>query len=157
MLAGIDPSIAAMYGLAMPPTPSSSSSNGIGASSSSKGASSGSSSKPKPGTVAAALEEKKKSKGQSTTSNSMTHDNEYGNDRNMDEPVSNKKSSDSSKDEDTTGRAEEDIGEENNEYDGEKEKGEARKGLTSDERVLLREKKRQRLAKEQETVDSPIS
>merc|ERR1712228_242771 len=35
-----------------------------------------------------------------------------------------------------------------------KDKSESRKGLTSEERVLLREKKRQRLAKEQETAET---
>merc|ERR1711963_224678 len=79
-----------MYGLAMPSTASSSSSNGIGTPSSSKGATLGNSTKAKPGTVAAALEEKKKSKGQIT---SMTHDNDHGDDKPMDEPTSNKKSS----------------------------------------------------------------
>merc|ERR1711981_830741 len=67
---------------------------------------------------------------------------------------------------DSTERLEEDvteqttsINEQNSANDGMslKDKIESRKGLTSEERVLLREKKRQRLAKEQETADTKTS
>merc|ERR1712072_425151 len=66
---------------------------------------------------------------------------------------------------DSSERHEEDMGDEVssiNERDGNegqqsKDKSESRKGLTSEERVLLREKKRQRLAKEQENVDTKTS
>merc|ERR1711981_884869 len=164
MLSGIDPSIAAMYGLAMPQSSSSSSSNGIGIPSSSKGSISSTSSKAKPGTVAAALEEKKKSKGNSNTSssNTVTIDNEHNDIAPIEEQSTCKKSAECTNENDSSERHEEDMGDEVssiNERDGNegqqsKDKSESRKGLTSEERVLLREKKRQRLAKEQENVDT---
>merc|ERR1712179_112446 len=75
------------------------------------------------------------------------------------EQATTRKSTEFHGENDSTERLEEDVGEENicsNERDA-NDKAEARKGLTSEERVLLREKKRQRLAKEQETTDTKTS
>merc|ERR1712173_52581 len=116
------------------------------------------------GTVAAALEEKKKSKGNSNTSssNTVTIDNEHNDIAPVDEQINSKKPAECTNENDSSERHEEDMGDEVssvNERDGieGKEKSESRKGLTSEERVLLREKKRQRLAKEQENVDTKTS
>merc|ERR1712223_1866727 len=148
-----------MYGIALPS--SSSSSNGINIPSTSKGASSSISSKAKPGTVAAALEEKKKSKGlnpSSSISNSAAIDGDHTEEQITEERTNAKKSSEYQNEIETNERLEEDEGDDmpvnDRDGDGSKDKGESRKGLTSEERVLLREKKRQRLAKEQETSDT---
>merc|ERR1719174_944410 len=162
MLSGIDPSIAAMYGIALPS--SSSSSNGINIPSTSKVASSSVSSKAKPGTVAAALEEKKKSKGlnpSSSISNSAAIDGDHNEEQITEERANAKRSLEYQNEIDNNERSEEDVSDDmqvnDRDGDGSKDKGEARKGLTSEERVLLREKKRQRLAKEQETADTKTS
>merc|ERR1711981_755216 len=75
--------------------------------------------------------------------------------------ITNKKSTECPIENESAERNEEDlVDESNNERDNNiegqpsKDKSESRKGLTSEERVLLREKKRQRLAKEQENVDT---
>merc|ERR1712179_591418 len=75
------------------------------------------------------------------------------------EQATTRKSTEFHNENDSTERLEEDVCEENicsNERDA-NDKAEARKGLTSEERVLLREKKRQRLAKEQESADTKTS
>jgi hypothetical protein len=141
------------------------SSNGINVPSSLKGSTSGSSSKPKPGTVAAALEEKKKSKGV-TKSNPVAIDHETADSEKSTEPSkeTGSKSATEHLDENETSEGGEEDKEEQSALASEqeantdglssKDKNESRKGLTSEERVLLREKKRQRLAKEQETAES---
>jgi hypothetical protein len=126
-----------------------------------KVASSSVSSKAKPGTVAAALEEKKKSKGlnpSSSISNSAAIDGDHNEEQITEERANAKKSLDYQNEIDNNERSEEDVSDDmpvnDRDGDGSKDKGESRKGLTSEERVLLREKKRQRLAKEQETSDT---
>merc|ERR1712223_1941856 len=120
-----DPNLMAMYSMGMMPPMSSAApmSNGIGSSSGTPLPSSKGSTtaKPKPGTVAAALQEKKESEKARSGS---------------DHAAENKDSANH---------------EDNNSDVGEGAEDDFRRGLTSEERVLLREKKKERLMKENES------
>nr|XP_040572938.1 uncharacterized protein LOC121121997 isoform X2 [Lepeophtheirus salmonis] len=148
-LAGMDPSLASMYGLGYPSSSASSSiSNGVPTSQTSKLGSSSTTCKPKPGTVAAALAEKKKEAAAASSQQSSIpadSDNESLKSGLLENPSQ----------EDAEG-AEDEHSEykEGGEPSEEAEKFETRKGLTSEERVLLREKKRERLLKEKDSSDS---
>merc|ERR1712117_971356 len=121
-----DPNLMAMYSMGMMPPMSSAApmSNGIGSSSGTPLPSSKGSTtaKPKPGTVAAALQEKKES--------------EKARSGGTDHATENKDSANH---------------EDNNSDVGEGAEDDFRRGLTSEERVLLREKKKERLMKENES------
>merc|ERR1711971_500789 len=120
-----DPNLMAMYSMGMMPPMSSAApmSNGIGSSSGTPLPSSkgNTTAKPKPGTVAAALQEKKESEKARSGSE---HVGENKGPENHDDSNS-------------------DV--------GEGSEDDFRRGLTSEERVLLREKKKERLMKENES------
>merc|ERR1719205_181731 len=120
-----DPNLMAMYSMGMMPPMSSAApmSNGIGSSSGTPLPSSkgNTTAKPKPGTVAAALQEKKESEKARSGSE---HGAENKGPENHDDSNS-------------------DV--------GEGSEDDFRRGLTSEERVLLREKKKERLMKENES------
>merc|ERR1712158_172130 len=120
-----DPNLMAMYSMGMMPPMSSAApmSNGIGSSSGTPLPSSKGSTtaKPKPGTFAAALQEKKESEKARSGS-------EHG----------------------TENKGPENHDDSNSDV-GEGSEDDFRRGLTSEERVLLREKKKERLMKENET------
>merc|ERR1712012_842885 len=120
-----DPNLMAMYSMGMMPPMSSAApmSNGIGSSSGTPLPSSKGSTtaKPKPGTVAAALQEKKESEKARSGSEHAAENKDSANH------------------------------EDNNSDVGEGAEDDFRRGLTSEERVLLREKKKERLMKENES------
>merc|ERR1719210_3250976 len=120
-----DPNLMAMYSMGMMPPMSSAApmSNGIGSSSGTPLPSSKGSTtaKPKPGTVAAALQEKKESEKARSGTDHATENKDSANH------------------------------EDNNSDVGEGAEDDFRRGLTSEERVLLREKKKERLMKENES------
>merc|ERR1712218_741790 len=120
-----DPNLMAMYSMGtMPPMSSAAPmSNGIGSSSGTPLPSSKGSTtaKPKPGTVAAALQEKKESEKARSGSEHAAENKDSANH------------------------------EDNNSDVGEGSEDDFRRGLTSEERVLLREKKKERLMKENES------
>merc|ERR1712079_192672 len=120
-----DPNLMAMYSMGMMPPMSSAApmSNGIGSSPGTPLPSSKGSTtaKPKPGTVAAALQEKKESEKARSGSEHAAENKDSANH------------------------------EDNNSDVGEGAEDDFRRGLTSEERVLLREKKKERLMKENES------
>merc|ERR1711956_55474 len=150
-LAKLDPALAALYGL--PPGGGTSQHNGV-----SKGNSS--QSRPKPGTVAAALADKTKD----NNTNNQNQDNSVPQD--MSNPsiaggvsadlatavaATTKQQNGGTGEIQTAPNADQNnIIDPNDNNDGTDTEGSTKGGLTSEERVLLREKKKARLQKEQE-------
>ncbi len=170
-LAKLDPSLAALYGL-----PGMPSHNGV----SSKSPASGSQgSKVKPGTVAAALEEKKRAAAEAAKatpskakSNDASETSEAKNSNNSVEPEANnskpesipenledvseptKQNGNDTKETPDASVANTEASDGGNEaMDSSNDTSEVKGGLTSEERVLLREKKKARLQKEQQQND----
>merc|ERR1712088_516880 len=166
MLASLDPSLAAMYAsMGMPGLAGSTSHNGISGSSSKSpaaaGGGGGTTIKAKPGTVAAALEGKKKAAAAAAAA-------AEANNKNHEEttaaapsgPVVKETGGITNEPNNTNGTARENPNNANNTIDshektstadeGTDNEGSTKGGLTSEERVLLREKKKARLQKEQE-------
>merc|ERR1712045_432181 len=163
MLASLDPSLAAMYAsMGMPGLAGSTSHNGISGSSSKSpaaaGGGGGSTIKAKPGTVAAALEEKKKAAAAAAEANNKNHEETTA--AAPSGPVVKETGGITNEPNNTNGTARENPNNANNTIDshektstadeGTDNEGSTKGGLTSEERVLLREKKKARLQKEQQ-------